>query len=84
MKALCDEITRRFPEVLAMIHEVDDESAYLFMGYLAEWLCDARPEDITPQMSAMSDVNSLGYEHRFREVVDTDWRALFQPSDLFG
>ena len=35
-----------------MIHEVDDESAYLFMGYLAEWLCDARPEDVTPQILA--------------------------------
>ena len=50
MKALCDEITRKFPEVWPLVEEFDLDSPYVVMASLVRWLNGLGPSRITPEV----------------------------------
>ncbi len=50
MKALHDEIFRRFPELVSRIHPGDEDLPYSLMIYLADWLKDLAPEAFTADL----------------------------------
>jgi hypothetical protein len=50
MKALFDEISRRFPEVRSRLSDGDEELPYLAMGSVVDWLRSLSPSQITPDI----------------------------------
>ena len=49
MKALFDEVLRRFPEVAADVDEGDEDQPYLVVGYIAKWLLSVDLDSATIQ-----------------------------------
>ncbi len=50
MKVLYDEIIKRFPEVIPHIAEEDEESPYMMMRCIVEWLEGMNPKALTPDV----------------------------------
>lgn len=50
MKSACDEIIRRFPELVPRLYEGDEELAYVLMGEIAQWLKTLDRVDLKPEL----------------------------------
>ena len=50
MKALCDEVIRRFPEVQSHLTGDDAELPYVVMGSVIDWLNDMGESGLSPEI----------------------------------
>jgi len=50
MKALCDEVVRRFPEVQSRLTDGDEDVPYIVMGSVVDWLKETGTSGFPPEI----------------------------------